>query len=67
MVNTMPTFPAVCGFLVADMGVQPGPLVLACEGDSPLSSVRCNFPGLPEALAGTLLPESPICFDRPQL
>lgn len=52
---------------MADVGVLLGPLVLAREGDTPLLSVRCNSPGLPEALAGALLPESPICFDRPQL
>ena len=67
VVNTKPTFPAVYRFLMADTGVLPGPLVLAYEGDIPPSSVRCNSLGLPEALAGTLLPESSVCFDRPQL
>lgn len=52
---------------MADMAVLPRPLVFACGGDTPPLSVRCNSPGLPEVLPGALLPESPVCFDRPQL
>lgn len=58
------------GFVMAGVAVPPGPLVLACgEGPSLPLSVRCNLPpqGHPEVLAGALLPESPVCFDGPQL